>query len=142
MISRIIGITGSRTDYPFGPVFSFIRSLPRDHTCLVISGGARGVDSFADNACSSYNIPFCRIPYLSSSGRSGGMERNVILIDFVESHYRPNFVDVEIRAFWNRLPSSRGTKHAMDYAYSKSLLSSVLDPEGNEILNEIYPNGR
>lgn len=125
-INRIVGISGCRSSgYPKPwVIYSFVQSLPQDHTCMVVTGGTTGVDHIAIQAARSLGMPYMVIPYYSELGSSGGKARNETLVDFVH----------ELYAFWNL--TSPGTKHAIEIARKCGKLRDVYGPTG-EILDMI-----
>lgn len=71
----------------------------------IISGGAKGADTFAANYAKSNNIPLLEfIPDWTTFGKSAGFRRNVDIITACTA----------CLAFWNN--KSKGTKHSIDLA--------------------------
>jgi len=86
---------------------------------LIVSGGARGVDSCAAKAASKYNAPVKVIrPDFQRHGRGAPLERNWDIIDAADA----------VVAFWNE--ESRGTRHALGLAWSKHLSVLVFGADG------------
>lgn len=101
-----LGIVGSR-DYPdLEAVRAFVRALPR--TTVVVSGGARGVDTVAAEtarACGLFVDEFLVSPEAwKRLGPRAGLERNERLVGSCE----------RVVAFWDG--TSRGTAHAIGVA--------------------------
>ena len=95
-------VIGSRTLY-----VNIENYLPGDIT-LIISGGARGIDTLAKKYADKMNIPkLIFLPDYKKYGKSAPLVRNKLIVDNA---------DVVI-AFWDG--KSRGTKFATDYAESK-----------------------
>jgi hypothetical protein len=127
-ITRIVGICGTRDTCVNGrlvrgypdptPIRNLIRSLPQDHTCMVVSGGASGVDTAAFYIAVSLKMPHATIPYYSDLGRKGGFARNETLVDFVH----------ELYAFWDL--RSPGTRHAIQIAKQAGKLRGVYGSTG------------
>lgn len=120
-ITRIVGICGSReiglTSLEYC-VSRFVRSLPQDHTCMLVTGGAPGIDRIAIEQQEALCMPYAVIPYFSDYGPKGGFERNATLVDFVHEMY----------AFWNLV--SRGTKDTIRLAHKCNKLKDVYGPSG------------
>lgn len=71
----------------------------------IISGGAKGVDSCAREYAIAHNIKLTEfLPDYRRYGRGAPLKRNYSIIENADL----------VLAFWDG--SSRGTKHAMDYA--------------------------
>lgn len=120
-ITRIVGVCGSR-DITFSALewacIKFIRSLPQDHTCIIVTGGAPGIDTIAIDTQRALKMPYAVIPYFSNLGPKGGFARNSTLVDFVH----------EVYAFWNLV--SRGTKDTIHKAHAQGKLRDVYGPTG------------
>lgn len=127
-IIRIVGICGTRDTYVGGrlvhgypcpqAIWSLMRSLPADHSCMIVSGGAAGVDTFAISIATRLGLARAVIPYYSDLGRRGGFARNETLVDFVH----------ELYAFWDL--KSPGTRHAIQIAKQAGKLRGVYGPTG------------
>lgn len=95
-------IVGSR-EYPhLDLVRAFVRKLPTGS--VVVSGGARGVDSVAEEAARECGLGAIVIPADWSQGRGAGIARNA---DIVAA------ADIVV-AFWDG--KSRGTQNSMSRA--------------------------
>lgn len=90
-----IGIVGSR-DYPnLEDIYDFVAGLPPD--TVVLSGGARGVDWWAEDAARHCGLTTDIYPADWSQGRGAGFARNQLIVDASDC----------IVAFWDG--HSRGT---------------------------------
>ncbi len=119
---RMVGIVGSQ-HYPLlHLVRRFVaRDLPHDWSIMIVSGGAIGVDTVAVEAAKSSNIPYTVFPFRRSLGRSGGMVRNSVLVNFCHDIY----------AFWDMV--SPGTLDTISKAKKAGKLRKVFGPTGLEI---------
>ena len=78
--------------------------LPAD-CCLIISGGAKGVDTLAEQYAKAHGIETLIIrPDYSRYGRSAPIRRNDSIVDYADM----------VLAFWDG--KSRGTKYSIEYA--------------------------
>jgi len=95
-----VAIVGSRDCGNFSKEH-IIKHLPASCT-LIISGGARGVDTFAMEAAKHLDIPFVRIsPDYEKNGKAAPHKRNALIIDTADL----------LLAFWDF--SSQGTANAI-----------------------------
>ena len=118
--SKVVGIVGSRHFPSRALVESFVTSLPCD-TC-VVSGGARGVDTWAIEAARSLGLPTLIIQAdWKRHGRKAGPLRNAELVRRVD----------EIAAFWDG--RSRGTLNTVMLALRAGLPVRIFGENG-EIL--------
>lgn len=119
---KTVGIVGSR-EYPsLYSVRRFItRDLPNDWSVMIVSGGALGVDTVAVETAKAINIPWTVLPFRRSLGKSGGMVRNSVLVDFCDDVY----------AFWDM--TSKGTLDVISKAKKAKKLRKVFGPNGMEI---------
>lgn len=93
-------IAGSRsiTDFDISP------HIPPE-TELIISGGANGIDTLAENYADKHKISkLIMRPQYSKYKRGAPLKRNDIMVDICDS----------VLIFWDGV--SRGTKHTIDYA--------------------------
>lgn len=82
----------------------------------IISGGARGIDTFGEEYANEMSIPVKRfIPDWAKYGKSAGILRNVEMAEYAEA----------LIAIWDR--KSRGTKHMIETATKKGLKIFVLN---------------
>ena len=119
-----VAVVGSR-DYPRPEkVKEFVSKLPID--TIVVSGGARGVDSWAAEAAQEAGLEVEEyLPEWDKYGRSAGFRRNK---DIEENADR-------CIAFWDG--KSRGTRHTMELFLKagKSLLWCAPWGEAMEIMS-------
>lgn len=110
-----IAIVGSR-DYPDRrAVEAFVAQLPAD--TIVISGGAPGVDTWADDA--AHRRGLITVVFRAdwdAHGRSAGFRRNVLIVDEAD----------EVVAFWDG--ESRGTAHTIGIAHKHGKPVHVFQP--------------
>lgn len=115
-----IAIIGSR-DYPNPDcVVDFVKSLPGDH--VIVSGGARGVDSVAEGAARAAGLAV-DVVYADwdAHGRRAGPIRNAEIVARSD----------RLVAFWNG--HSRGTLNTVVQAVEAHIPTSVFGPDGGEI---------
>lgn len=130
-----VAIVGSRGYSRLGDVSLFVTLLP--HDAVIVSGGARGVDSAAESAARVrgmqtviYKAEWARY------GNSAGYKRNA---DIVKA------ADVVV-AFWDGV--SKGTKHTIDLAHQAEIPVLVIvnhepEPEIQQIrTNASFDIGR
>lgn len=100
---RRIAIVGSR-DYPdMGQVRDFVLSLSPD--TVVVSGGARGVDTVAERAANEIGLETVIFHAdWDTYGKSAGYIRNKELVRYAD----------EVVAFWDG--QSKGTRHTVTLA--------------------------
>lgn len=101
-----IAVVGSREFKDENLVYHIMHDY-FDKEYILISGGARGVDSWAENYYkTNYKHPKCNIfkPEWDKYGKSAGFIRNKLIIDEADM----------VLAFWSN--QSRGTKHSIDLA--------------------------
>lgn len=104
IIKRRIAIVGSRQGVWSGGVETFVDKLD-PVTTIVVSGGAKGVDSVAANRARERRIEVEEIlPLWEKYGKSAGFRRNKEIVA------RAN----EVVAFWNG--DSKGTEHTINIA--------------------------
>ncbi len=98
-----IAIVGSRDFKPLDRVRDYVKALPAGS--IVISGGARGVDSAAEEAAKEAHLTTFIFPAdWNQFGKRAGYLRNIDIVNAAD----------KVVAFWDR--TSRGTKHSMDLA--------------------------
>lgn len=131
---RII-INGSRDfnnyDYLRDYVKEYIMSNHYNPTEIeIISGGAKGPDSFAIRFASEYQLK-CTVmhPDWNKYGKRAGMIRNSDMLKYATDNYAG---DVLLLSFWNG--HSKGTKHMIDISYAKHIKVHVIST-GN-LINE------
>lgn len=99
-----VAIIGSRDGIPEATVRRFVRALAAKHPdAVVVSGGARGVDSWSQSEAERSGLEVVAYPAdWDRLGKSAGFARNEQIIAHAEI----------VVAFWNG--KSRGTKHSID----------------------------
>ena len=121
----VIAVVGSR-DYPdMAAVRNYVRSLPQvlgdGRDILVLSGGARGVDTIAVITATEYGLPTSVIrAEWEIYGRSAGMHRNRLIAQDCD----------ELVAFWDG--GSIGTKNILSVmkTYWPGKLVTIITPDG------------
>ena len=98
-----VAVIGSR-----GLVVKNLESyLPKD-TTEIVSGGARGIDTCAENYAKSNGIPIkIFLPQYDKYGRSAPLKRNIQIINYADT----------VLAFWDG--TSRGTKFVIEKCREK-----------------------
>ena len=112
-----IAIVGSREFGNLKLVENFVKHLPEN--CLIVSGGANGVDKCAENIASMCSVP-TKIykPDWKTLGKAAGFIRNEKIVD-----------DCDICvAFWDL--KSHGTLNSINWAKKKNKLLIVIDEDG------------
>lgn len=98
-----LAIIGSR-DCPPIDIASFLTHIPD----TIVSGGARGADTYARDFARQYNLHMIEyLPDYDKYGQSAPFVRNRLIVENCD----------EVLAFWNG--RSRGTKYTLDYAKQK-----------------------
>lgn len=91
-------------------------------TTVVVSGGARGVDNWAEQAARKRGLSVDIFPAdWQQFGKSAGYIRNRAIIDSVDG----------VVAFWDG--QSRGTAHAIQLARKRGIWLRVYGIDGNKI---------
>ncbi len=114
-----IAIVGSR-DYPdLQAVWDYVESLPLD--TVIVSGGARGVDSIAEDCAFARGMDTLIFPAeWDKYGKSAGFRRNERIVAECD----------RLVAFWDG--TSRGTQHSIELARKAGKLVTVITPEGRQ----------
>ena len=95
-----LAIIGSRTCPPIG-IASYLPFVPD----TIVSGGAKGADTYAKEYAIKNNIPIIEfLPDYRKYGRKAPLMRNLQIVDNCDF----------LLAFWDGI--SRGTKFTIDYA--------------------------
>lgn len=82
--------------------------IPKDNIELIISGGAKGIDTLAEKYADENNIPkLIILPNYKKYGKNAPLIRNREIVDSAD----------KILAIWDGYSS--GTKHTIDYATFK-----------------------
>lgn len=101
-----VAIVGSREYADMEQVVAFVNSLPVG--TVVVSGGARGVDSIAEAAAKRRGLETCIFPAdWTRYGKAAGIRRNVDIVNKADA----------IVAFWDG--RSRGTEFTIELARAK-----------------------
>jgi hypothetical protein len=107
-----IGVVGSRDWRNMALVRTYIDALPQD--TMIVSGGARGVDSAAAGWARERGLKVSVIPAdWNTYGKAAGIIRNGEIVASVD----------EIVAFWDG--TSRGTKNTIDRALNAPHIQRV-----------------
>jgi hypothetical protein len=98
-------------------VYAYVSKLAKD--TVIVSGGAAGVDTWAENAAKEYGLPKPIIfkPEWKKYGKPAGMIRNAQIIDAADC----------VTAFWNGISS--GTANSIERA-RRAGKSVVINPGG------------
>lgn len=98
-----VAIVGSREWKDARRVFDYVYSLPENTE--IVSGGARGVDSYAEYAAKERGLA-CKVFYAdwNTHGKSAGMRRNAEIVEYADI----------VTAFWDGV--SRGTANTIKRA--------------------------
>ena len=113
-------IAGSRTASLANVIEAVYKCPFSEKITEVISGGARGADSYGELIAEEYNIPVKRFPAKwELYGKRAGMMRNLDMANYANS----------LIAVWDG--TSSGTKNMIETALDKCLLVYVhrIDPE-------------
>ena len=99
----VLAIIGSRNCPPID-IMSHLKHLPSS----VVSGGAKGADTYAREFANKYNLPLTEyLPEYDKYGKAAPLIRNKLIVDNCDC----------LIAFWDG--QSRGTKFTLDYAKEK-----------------------
>ena len=117
-IFRII-IAGGRNfnDYSLlkEKVNNIISDKRKTHQIYIVSGKARGADSLGEKYANENGLNIMEFPAdWDKHGRSAGYKRNVEMAENADA----------LIAFWDG--ESRGTKHMIDIAKEKNLLTRII----------------
>lgn len=118
---------------------NFLKFTQRmDYLCKVhkiteiVSGGAKGPDSWSEEYAKEKNIPFkLFLPEWDTHGKSAGILRNIEMVNYI-------IEDGTVAAFWDK--KSKGTKHTIDYATKHNLYVHIFPIISNEILEDEFPS--
>lgn len=110
-----VAIVGSRVWPNPEQIRAFVATLPEN--TIVVSGGARGVDSIAENAARRRGLS-CHVIFADwdKHGKSAGYRRNVQVVEACD----------RVVAFWDG--RSPGTKHTIDIATKAGKPVDVISP--------------
>ena len=99
-----LAIIGSR-NCPRIDIGAYLKNIPE----TIISGGAKGVDTYAREYAQKHNLTLIEfLPEYDKYGRGAPLVRNKLIIDNCDC----------VLAFWDG--KSRGTKFTLDYAREKN----------------------
>lgn len=115
-----IAVVGSRNFSNADIVTAFVRSLTS--TSVVISGGARGADTWAEDAAkqNSLQTEICHVDWVRL-GRRAGPIRNAEIVAATD----------QVVAFWNG--KNRGTLNTILSARAAGLPILIFDTEGEKV---------
>ena len=116
-----VAIIGSRTYYKKTAVQEVINDLSLSGELEVISGGAKGVDTWAEEHCKEKDIPYNVIRPVNPASKIDYLYRNVEIITLAD----------EIFAFWDG--KSKGTKFVIDYAKARGKKITIYNYKGEII---------
>lgn len=106
-----LAIIGSRTCPPID-IASYLPFVPK----MIVSGGAKGADTYAREYAMKNNIPLIEfLPDYRKYGRKAPLMRNLQIVDNCDF----------LLAFWDG--KSRGTKFTIDYAEKKRIPYKIID---------------
>lgn len=109
-----VAVIGSR-----GLKLGDLKQYLPEETTEIVSGGAKGVDSFAKEYAVAHDIKYTEfLPDYEKYGRSAPLKRNITII---------KYADVVI-ALWDGV--SRGTKHVIDNCRKMNVPCRVFIIEG------------
>jgi hypothetical protein len=107
-----LAIVGSRTFNNYEVVKSALKDLTISE---IVSGGAKGADSLAEQFAQENKIPIKVFkPDWEKYGRSAGMIRNKSIVDYAD----------KVIAFWDGI--SKGTENSIGLARKQGKLLSVI----------------
>ena len=90
-----------------------------DEVSLIISGGAKGIDTIAENFADKNNISKLVLkPNYKKYGKYAPLKRNEMMVDIADM----------IIAIWDGV--SKGTRHTIDYAIKTDKKLTVIKNEG------------
>ncbi|EPZ47608.1 SLOG family protein [Alicyclobacillus acidoterrestris] len=115
-----IAIVGSRNYPNQDDIFWYINSLPIED--VVVSGGARGVDSYAETFARQRGMTV-KVFHADwdKYGKSAGYRRNVDIVNYAD----------KVVAFWDG--KSKGTKHTIDIARKCGKPVDIYKPNGGDL---------
>lgn len=108
-----VAVVGSRTitDY------SVVREILGNYTITqIVSGGAKGIDSLAEQFSATVmlpNAPKVFLPDWQTHGKGAGFIRNKEIVNYADT----------VIAIWDGV--SKGTKHSIDYARKQGKIVDV-----------------
>lgn len=109
-MTKKLAIVGSR-DCSYIDITPHLPFVPD----IIVSGGAKGADTFAKEYAIKNNIPIVEyLPQYDKYGRQAPIMRNIQIVDNCDF----------LLAFWNG--TSRGTKFTVDYANKRKIPYKVV----------------
>jgi hypothetical protein len=117
-----VAVVGSRGYPKPGAVVALVDRLAAKGGYILVSGGARGVDSIAEDEAKRIGLP-AEIHHAdwAAHGKSAGPKRNKQMVDASSA----------VVAFWDT--SSRGTAHTIVMAADAGILKKVYGPDGEPL---------
>lgn len=110
-----LAIIGSRTFTDYSLVKEKVLKIGKENISLIISGGARGADSFGEQVAKELGIETLIFPAeWKKYGRRAGFIRNQYIIDNCD----------RVLAFWDG--ESHGTKHSIGIAEQQNKLVEIV----------------
>ena len=114
-----IAVVGSR-EFPYKALVTLVLEYTAHSHDVIISGGARGVDTWAKEYALAHNIKYEEYPAeWDKHGKSAGYIRNKLIIENANV----------VLAFWDG--KSKGTKHSIDLALKLNKELSYFDIDTN-----------
>ena len=118
-----IAIIGSREGFFEESIHNALKERIDIKYDSLISGGARGVDSYAESFFRAFNLPIEIIKPINPSNKMDYLFRNIEIITKAD----------KIIAFWNGY--SKGTKFVIDYAKSRNKSIEILSDKFKTLAN-------
>ena len=110
-----IAIVGSR-DYPCpDDIRDFVNCLPTGTE--IVSGGARGVDRWAEEAARDIGLPIKIFPADWSKGKGAGFARNQTIVDYADEVYA--FWDGQSSGTRDTIRRARGAEKPVEIIYPR-----------------------
>lgn len=119
-VGKRVAIVGSRTWTDRDKVIEYVMGLPSN--TIVVSGGARGVDRWAEQAARDRGLEVEVYRPDWTSGRGAGMARNQIIVDRSD----------RVVAFWDG--ESRGTRDTILKTKRAGKPLKIINPECTFVL--------
>jgi len=122
-----IAVVGSREGFTEDDVVNKLTlELEEMEDIMIISGGARGVDSWAEEFAIRNHINTTIFkPEWDKYGKGAGFIRNKLIVDNAD----------KVIAFWDG--QSKGTKYSIDYAKSKGKEVKIINTQNQNKENEV-----
>jgi len=113
-------IIGSRNFKNKQIVYKTLVSLMEIGRFFVVSGGARGVDTWVKEFCEEHDIPLTEILPTDKTNKLSYLFRNVEILAAAD----------RLIAFWDG--NSKGTKFTIEYAKKRKMDMVIIGDDGNE----------